>query len=278
MQAHAMHQPPSAGADKSPAQRAEFSGTGMKDWLSESFSVLRANLGAFYVFALLAEAVSALILEASGMGAALRGSLQGNSQPDQPVTPVQIIQAAPGGALGGVGILLLSTVPPLAFASATIAHGTLRYRAGDPATVGECLALARVQAAGLIVSGVIAWIGIFFGLMAFLIPGMVVFAFFFLTWPAIVAEGTGPIRGLQRSVALTKGIRFQIVTVFALLILGLVVTGEIVATVLSGSGVLGTVALMALQAVFVAYGAVLAAVVYERQLSATGGRTASPTS
>lgn len=238
----------------------------MKDWLTESVSVLRANLAAFYTFALLAETVSAIILEISGMGPALRGAMAGGNAPPQgPVTPVAVLESAPGGLLGGLGILLIATVPPLAFTVGSIAHGVLRYLDGDPATVGECLTAVRDKAAGLVTAGVIAWIGVFLGLMLFFIPGIVVFAFLFLTWPVLMAEETGPVRALQRSGALTRGIRFHIVGVYGFLILALLVAGEIVATILSGTGIVGMLALMLLQALFVAFGATLASIIYRTQ-------------
>lgn len=263
----------------------------MKAWLNESAALLRANFGAFYVFALLAEAITGLILEGSGMGPAMRGDLQGVGGSARPPGPVAVVEAAPGGLLGGLSILMITTVVPLAFASATIGYASLRYLDGNPATVGECLGTARARASSLLIAGVIAWIGVYAGLMLFFVPGLIVFAVLFLTWPVIVAEGIGPIDALRRSRDLTRGIRFAILGVFFLVVLAMLVAGEVVAGLLAvlagalgfegggpgmfGTGTLATVAMMALQAVFVAYGATLAAVIYRARAAGSAGRTSA---
>lgn len=104
--------------------------------------------------------------------------------------------------------------------------------------------------------------------MAFLIPGLWVFAVFYVVTPAIVIERAG-FGGLRRSAELTKEYRWPLVGAFLLMailgaLLGAVGQGAAIVLAGFGGGIAMAVAQALIDAMAIGIGSILAALMYAR--------------
>jgi hypothetical protein len=172
-----------------------------------------------------------------------------------------------GGAMGGLSAILAFFLSILA--QATTLYGAFQEMAGRPFSIGESLSVGFGRS--LPVLGVALLSGLATGLAAllFVIPGIIVACMFYVAVPACVIEKTGVTASLDRSTALTKGYRWQI---FALWALVAVVAG-VAEIVLSwfGGALWGGLLSFGWQVVATAFGAVLVAVIYHDLRAAKEG-------
>jgi Membrane domain of glycerophosphoryl diester phosphodiesterase len=134
-------------------------------------------------------------------------------------------------------------------------------------TVFEPYARTREQLRDLIVSALVTTVGIALGVLAFVVPGLVLFARWALVVPLIVLDHAPWRAALDRSNQLVRGRTAGVLAIFALLtLIGLVL---VAAPVLFGYFVLGGVvgawiATMAVDTVFIAFYAFAPFVLYRR--------------
>ncbi len=100
--------------------------------------------------------------------------------------------------------------------------------AGNPISAGEAARFAFTRLAPLLVAGLIGAIGIFFGLLLLIVPGVWLAGSLAMTAPAMAIEGLGPTDALRRSYHLVRGRWFP--TVGFMLMVGLLgmVAGQFV--------------------------------------------------
>jgi hypothetical protein len=96
-------------------------------------------------------------------------------------------------------------------AQAAITYGTLQYLRGRGVSTGDFLSRGLTQAAIAIRVALLSGLCIGLGLLALLIPGLILYVVWWVAIPIAVIERPGTIASLRRSAALTKGYRWQVV-------------------------------------------------------------------
>lgn len=99
------------------------------------------------------------------------------------------------------------------------------------------------------------------GFLLFVVPGVIIGCMLYVAIPACVIEKLGVTASMSRSVALTKGYRWQIFGLF-LLVVVISALGAFVFTLIGGAGLVGQLLAFGWQVVSTAFGAVLSAVIY----------------
>jgi len=157
------------------------------------------------------------------------------------------------GGLSGILMFILGIV-----AQATTLYGAFQQMAGRPFSIGQSLGVGFEQA--LPVFGVALLAGLMTGLAAilFIIPGIIVFCMLYVAVPVCVIEKLGVNASLDRSARLTKGYRWQIFGLIALV--GIV--NVIVQALLDRITVWGSLLTFGWLVITTSFGAVLVAVVY----------------
>lgn len=95
-------------------------------------------------------------------------------------------------------------------------HGYLRAGRGVEASLPECFEKGVTALLPLLGLMILWWLGITFGLILLVVPGLILLAMWAAAMPAMIAEGTGVIESFARSRELTRGYRLK-VFVFLLL-------------------------------------------------------------
>jgi hypothetical protein len=170
---------------------------------------------------------------------------------------------------------------PVGIVCSTIATGAITYGVvqdlrDGPVSIGEAIAVAARRF--LPMFGVALAVGtlVFLGMILLVVPGFIVACMYFVAAPVCIAERAGVGASLRRSRFLTKGHRWQIFGASLLIVvLGLIVAGVIAAAVVGTALMIGpgeatilqnagapTILQNAVQAIFGAFIAVLAAVLY----------------
>jgi hypothetical protein len=109
-------------------------------------------------------------------------------------------------------------------------------------TLGDVLAQAATLLLPALAASLIQSIGVAFGLLAFILPGLWLLSRLILVVPVIAVEATDPVVALKRSWALTTGQSLRILGMLALLILGFLLLSLAVEGLGSALGVVSTVA------------------------------------
>jgi hypothetical protein len=179
-------------------------------------------------------------------------------------------------------LAIIAIVTALSFPMASIAYGTVQELRGQPFSFSQSMGWAlrhlastgiatclwsiaftafygALIAAGIALYGDMTWsnnlafIGVLF--VCAILGGMFLYARFLILIPAIVAEGLGPIAGLQRSYRLTAGYTLRIWFMTFLLWLIFLVIG-------AGAQFIPLIGPVAANVVYSALSGVLAAVIY----------------
>jgi hypothetical protein len=209
--------------------------------LSKTFSVFSGKLGNFLLLALIPLApllLFVLIAQAGPQG----GLLAPN--------------AAWIAALSGILTFVLGIV-----AHATTLYGAFRLMGGQSFTVAQSLDVGFRRALPVFGTALLAGLGTFVATIFFLVPGLIVACMLYVAIPACVIEKLSAMDSLHRSATLTKGYRWQ---VFGLLALVAIAGGvvQFVLTRVGGGMLFGKLLEFCWQVVATSFGAVLAAVVY----------------
>ncbi len=92
----------------------------------------------------------------------------------------------------------------------TVCYGVFEQLRGKHASVGDCLSAGLTRLPGVLAVGVLVFICVLAGLVACIIPGVIVACMLWFAVPAATVERPGVIESLKRSYALTNGIKLQI--------------------------------------------------------------------
>ena len=192
--------------------------------------------------------------------------------------------AAPASGFSLEGWSLLAV--PVAIVCGAIANGAMTYGVvqdlrGAPVSIGEAVTIAARRFLPLIGVGLSVGILSFLAFIVFvlggallapaglvlIIPGIIVVAIimcmYFVVAPVCVAERAGVRASLSRSRFLTSGYRWQIFGAYILIaILGAISSGIAARATSAVGGIAATIVGFGVQAIFGAFGAVLAAVLY----------------
>jgi len=264
-----------------------FSVTGV---ISQSFAVLRGNLGGFLLIALIVVIVMAIAVTVVGgifFGGAMMAGMAGRF-PDGDMSSMSNMDMMSLGITAVIGslliLVLILAIDQLGVAAIT--YGTVQDLRGRKALVGECLSR------GLSLMLPVLGVALLYTLIVAVVPGIVGYVLglvsdllgraastilqvggslvLYVAIPAAVIEGTGAIGSLQRSADLTQGYRWRLLGMFILvgliLLMAAAVVGIVIYAVMSISAVLGGIVIalggIAMTLLFIAYVAALPAVTY----------------
>jgi uncharacterized membrane protein len=183
--------------------------------LSRTSSVLSRNLLIFFVVTVVANLPGTLLLKNATDAAA----------------------ADPGRAggmifLGSFLTLVLSTL-----SQAVVLYGAFQDMRGRRVDLGESLKVGLSRLLAIIGLAILMSLGIGFGFVLLIIPGLILITMWFVATPACVVERLGPFRSMGRSSQLTKGHRWKILGLFLILAIGGAIVSGIVEAILGMFGV-----------------------------------------
>src|SRR5215813_11824393 len=261
-----------------------FSATGV---ISQSFAVVRGNLGGFLVIALIVVVAMGIVATVVGsifFGGAMMAGMTGRF-PGDDMSSMDMMSLGITAVIGALLILvLILAIEQLGVAAIT--YGTVQDLRGRRALLGECLSR------GLSLMLPVLVVALLYTLIVVVVPGIVGYGLglvsdslgraastvlqvaasliLYVAIPAAVIEGTGAIASLQRSADLTQGYRWRLLGMFILVGLILVVAAAVIGIVIyvtmSISAVLGGIVIalggIAMTLLFIAYVAALPAVTY----------------
>ncbi|HTO83456.1 MAG TPA: hypothetical protein VMQ73_14520 [Methylomirabilota bacterium] len=261
-----------------------FSATGV---ISQSFAVLRGNLGGFLLIALIVVVAMGIVASIVGgifFGSAMMAGMSGRFSGGD-MSSMDMMSLGITAVIGALLILvLILAIEQLGVAAIT--YGTVQDLRGRRALVGECLSR------GLSLMLPVLGVALLYTLIVVVVPGIVGYVLglvsdplgraassvlqvaasliLYVAIPAAVIEGTGAIASLQRSADLTQGYRWRLLGMFFLvgliLLVAAAVIGVVIYVIMSISAVLGGIVIalagIAMTLLFIAYVAALPAVTY----------------
>lgn len=166
-----------------------------------SVDVIRANPLATFGTSFALMALPQLLLQQIGVGAALFQNFR------------QGLYAAALGYVLVVGLLWL-------IASGALVQATVAHDEGRPADPVDMVRTGILRCLPLVAVYLVMTLGVWFGMLLFFVPGIMLGVMWSVALPAIIAERPGVFGALSRSRALTKGARWQ---VFGILLLAVVI-------------------------------------------------------
>lgn len=110
-----------------------------------------------------------------------------------------------GSIIGSIAFWLLSIV-----LQASLIVASANDLAGRPVNFGECVNRAFGKLIPLIGLGIVVAIGVTFGLLLVIVPGVILYLMWIVAVPALMVENIGVFEALSRSSALTKGSRLKL--------------------------------------------------------------------
>jgi uncharacterized membrane protein len=119
-------------------------------------------------------------------------------------------------AFGSIFVSLLLQ----ALVQGSLVRATLAYARGERATFAECVGAALAVVLPLLGLVVLMVIGIWIGMIFLFVPGVMLFVMWSVASPALVAERTGVFEALGRSRELTRGARWKVFGIEAILVVG----------------------------------------------------------
>lgn len=127
---------------------------------------------------------------------------------------------------GFVALMLLSIL-----LQATLIVATLNDLGGKPLSLGDCFARALKKLLPLIGLGIIIAVGVGFGMVLLIIPGIILYLMWIVATPVMMAEDRGIIDSLKRSAQLTSGSKRMIFVLILIFFVLAIVFGLFVAFV-----------------------------------------------
>lgn len=227
--------------------------------LSRSAEILFRNIVPFGVISIVFYSIPTALLSPSGPGDSIEDFSPANSTEALP--DVAGGAAAAGFGLAFVFIFLLSLVLSQ-FVTATFVYGTVQDLRGQRASIGECLNRALAVAVPVALVALLASFAMMIGMMLLIIPGFFVMVLLYVAIPVAVIERPGIIASLGRSAELTKGFRWKVFGMLAILFILAIVIGGVIGFVTGALGLVGGILEMIINAFFTALFAVVSAVTY----------------
>jgi hypothetical protein len=208
--------------------------------LSKTFAILGRQFGKFVLLALVPMIPILLLILATLSSRGLSSS---------------------GGLVLGTILIGLLTFVLQILAQATSLYGAFQDMRQQPFTIGDSLRIGLARTIPVIAVGTLVGVAMMLGFMLFVVPGVILGCMLYVAIPACVIEKLGVTASMSRSVALTKGYRWQIFGLF-LLVVVISLLGAFVFKLIGGVGGAGQLLSFAWQVVSTAFGAVLSAVIY----------------
>jgi hypothetical protein len=147
--------------------------------------------------------------------------------------------ATPTGSLftvTGFGSMLANTVV-LIFLIQTLVYGAVQALRGRQVSIGDCLLQGLKRLPVGIVVGFLAYLGILFGMVLFIVPGLILLTMWAVALPANTVERTGILESLRRSSELTRGRRWRVFGTILIPILISIATGWLLIGIFGASAI-----------------------------------------
>ncbi|MGE3397564.1 MAG: YciC family protein [Sphingomonas sp.] len=175
--------------------------------LSRGFNALLKNAVPFLAVALLLAGIPSFVAQYWLLGIEF----------DNPALEFLLSWQFWGPILGGVLIGFVAN----AVLQGTLIGATVQHLGGRQVQIGQSVATALARALSIIILSLIVALCVGFGLLALIVPGVILYLMFSVAVPAMVAERRGIFDSMSRSASLTKGSRSMILLlVFILLVFG----------------------------------------------------------
>jgi hypothetical protein len=121
-------------------------------------------------------------------------------------------------ATGVVAVIaFIVAVIALFLAPAAINFGVTQEIAGRRSSFGQCVGAALRRALPVFAASLIIGIYFWLAVLLLIIPGIIVFCMYAVAIPACMAERIGPLKSMSRSAFLTKGNRWRVLGILAML-------------------------------------------------------------
>jgi hypothetical protein len=180
--------------------------------------------------------------------------------------------ALEGGADMGMQFLGMAIGYVLALLSqAVLAHGAFEDLRGRPVRIFTSVGIGLGRLLPLLVIAVSLGLLYMLGIIALIVPGLIVLTAYYVATPACVIERIGPFKSMGRSLDLTKGHRWKIFGIMVVMYFANVVAGGVVLGVTAGGSFAGLAAQLMVTAILGAFSAVLGLVVYHDLRAAKEG-------
>ena len=193
--------------------------------ISRAFGAIGPNFGSFFVISLIFSAIP-------GFAISYAYSFYG--------IPM-LSQVGDGATMTSfVGLIAnFLTSLPAYIATGAITHGSIVHFNGAKAPLGDCLQTGIRKFLPLFAVGVLTTIGVAFGAILLIIPGIIVAIALSVSTPALVVENTGVFGSMTRSANLTENNRWAIfglivICLVVIMLIGLVVGAILVALIGGG--------------------------------------------
>jgi hypothetical protein len=163
--------------------------------------------------------------------ASLPGLLIPQPAPGAPVDPFQNL------GLGIFAFLLMIVLGTLS--QAIVLYGAFQVMRGRPIDLAESARIGLRRFFPIVGLAISVSFLVFLASLLLVVPGLILFAMWFVATPACVVEQLGPFRSMGRSRELTKGHRWKIFGMQLLILIPAIVVGAIVGAVIfavSGAG------------------------------------------
>lgn len=165
-----------------------------------------------------------------------------------------------GAAIAAILVGLLTFVLQI-LAQATSLYGAFQEMRQKPFTIGDSLRIGLARMIPVIGVGILIALAMMLGFVLLVVPGIILGCMLYVAIPACVIEKLGVTASMSRSLALTKGYRWQIFGLF-LLVIVVSAVGAFVFTLIGGNGLIGQLLAFGWQVVSTAFAAVQSAVIY----------------
>lgn len=147
-----------------------------------------------------------------------------------------------GGTLGLVAVGLLSVVIAMvlyAITQGALVRAVTARSEGRTATFAESITAGMGVILPLVGVSILSALGIGFGMILLLVPGIMLYCAWAVASPVVVEERTGPVAALSRSAALTRGARWKVFGVSLILVVAYWLFSLVVGLVLNAFGGFG---------------------------------------
>jgi hypothetical protein len=163
--------------------------------------------------------------------------------------------SAAAGALSLLGLLSMVALGPLS--QAMMLHIACQDMGGRRVSLSESFRAALGRWLPLIGLAIVMGLGIALGVLLLIVPGIILMTMWYVANPACIVERLGVSASMARSSALTKGHRWQVLGMIALIgiasaVMGAVVKGLLGLTGSTGLAISGSLAWSALAGAFAA--------------------------
>jgi len=149
-------------------------------------------------------------------------------------------------------------------AQAVIVYAAFQELRGQGFTLGDAVKKGLSQFMSVLGVSLLATILTFLGMIALIIPGIIVAVALYVAVPACVVERLGPVPSLRRSARLTKGFRGRIFGLLLIVTIAAGAVGYLIKLVLVQMGgiLIGALGQIGVQAIATAFGTILVAIIY----------------